>query len=41
MKTIKLKVEIEVPDDYVLDDGDWLLQDAVSDRFNYSTSLLK
>ena len=29
MKTIILKVEIEVPDDYVLDDEEWLLEDAM------------
>lgn len=29
MKTITLKVEIEVPDDYVLDDEEWLLEDAM------------
>lgn len=29
MKTITLKVEIEVPDDYELIDGEWLLDDAV------------
>ena len=28
MKIITLKVEIKVPDDYVLDDGEWLLEDA-------------
>ena len=29
MKTITLKVEIEVPDDYVLDDEEWLLENAI------------
>jgi len=29
MKTIILKVKIKVPDDYVLDDEVWLLEDAM------------
>jgi len=29
MKTITLKVKIKVPDDYVLDDEVWLLEDAM------------
>ena len=29
MKTITLKVKINVPDDYVLDDEEWLLEDAM------------
>ena len=29
MKTITLKVEIKVPDDYVMDDEGWLLEDAM------------
>lgn len=29
MKIITLKVEIKVPDDCVLDDGEWLLEDAM------------
>lgn len=29
MKTINLKVEIKVPDDFVLDDEEWLLEDAM------------
>lgn len=39
MKTINLKVEITVPDDYILDDIDWLLEDAVNGEFEYLTSL--
>ncbi|MBO7451721.1 MAG: hypothetical protein J6U54_15365 [Clostridiales bacterium] len=29
MKTITLKVKVKVPDDYVLDDEEWLLEDAM------------
>ena len=32
MKTITLKVEIEVPDNYVMDDEEWLLEDAMYDN---------
>lgn len=39
MKTINLNVKIKVPDDYILDDSDWLLEDAVSGEFEYSTSI--
>ena len=42
MKTIKLKVEIEVEDDYVLNEEDWLLEDAVlNGEYEYSVSLLE
>lgn len=42
MKKIILKVEIEVDDDYILDDADWLLEDAVAQgEYEYHTSLLK
>ena len=42
MKTITLKVEIEVEDDYILDNPDWLLEDAVArDEYEYSASLLE
>jgi len=29
MKIIKLKVTIQVPDDYTVDEPEWLLSDAV------------
>lgn len=32
MKTIVLKVEIKVPNDYVMDDEEWLLEDAINPR---------
>ena len=42
MKTIKLKVEIEVEDDYVLNEEDWLLEDVVlNGEYEYSVSLLE
>ena len=42
MKTITLKVKIEVDDDYILDNPDWLLQDAVAqDEYEYHASLLE
>lgn len=41
MKKVILKVEIEVDDDYILDDKDWLLEDAVQGKYEYYTSLLK
>lgn len=42
MKKIALKVEIEVDDDYVIDEEDWLLEDAVvHGRYEYYASLLK
>ena len=42
MKKVTLKVEIEVDDDYVLDEPDWLLLDTVVlDEYEYHTSLLK
>ena len=42
MKTIKLTVEIEVEDDYVLNEEDWLLEDAVlNGEYEYSVSLLE
>ena len=42
MKTITLKVEIEVEDDYVLNEEDWLLEDAIlQDKYDYDVSLLK
>jgi hypothetical protein len=31
MKTIELLVKIEVPDDYVMDEPEWLLEDSVRD----------
>lgn len=40
MKTINLKVEIIVPDDYVLDDSDWLLEDAINGEYEYSSCSL-
>ena len=40
--SITLKVKIEVNDDYILDNPDWLLQDAVAqDEYNYYASLLE
>ena len=42
MKTITLKIEIEVEDNYVLDEEQWLLEDVVlRDEYNYSVSLLE
>ena len=42
MKKITLTVEIEVDDDYVLDEPDCLLLDAVVlDEYEYHTSLYK
>ena len=42
MKKITLKVEIEVDDYYILDNPDWLLEDAVAqDEYEYHTSLLE
>ena len=42
MKKITLKVEIEVYDDYILDNEDQLLYDAVAqDEYEYHASLLE
>lgn len=42
MKKVILRVEIEVDDDYILDDADWLLEDAVAQgEYEYNVSLLK
>lgn len=42
MKKITLKVDIEVDDEYILDDPDWLLEDAVTQgKYEYYASLLK
>ena len=42
MKKIILKVEIEVDDDYILDEGEWLLEDAVAQgKYEYYVSLLR
>ena len=42
MKKITLKVEIKVEDNYVLDEEQWLLEDAVlRDEYDYSVSLLE
>lgn len=42
MAKITLKVEIEVDDNYVLDEEDWLLEDAVvHGDYEYHVSLLK
>ena len=42
MKKITLKVEIEVDDDYVIDEEDWLLEDAVEHgKYEYHASLLE
>ena len=35
MKKIVLKVKVEVPDDYVLDDPSWLMEDLNTSRFDY------
>jgi hypothetical protein len=32
MKTIKLKVTVQVPDNYEIDEPEWLLSDAVDYR---------
>ena len=36
MKKIVLKVTVEVPDDYVLDDSSWLLEDFNTSGFDYN-----
>ena len=36
MKKIVLKVTVEVPDDYVLDDPSWLLEDLDTSGFDYT-----
>ena len=36
MKKIVLKVTVEVPDDYVLDDPDWLMEDLNTSGFDYN-----
>ena len=42
MKKIILKVEIEVDDDYILDDENWLLEDVVArGKYEYYASLIK
>ena len=42
MKTITLKVEIKVEDDYILDEEHWLLEDAIlQDKYDYDVFLLK
>ena len=35
MKKIVLKVTVEVPDDYVLDDPSWLLENLNTSVFDY------
>lgn len=35
MKKIVLKVTVKVPDDYVLDDPDWLMEDLNTSGFDY------
>lgn len=35
MKKIVLKVTVEVPDDYVLDDPLWLMEDLNTSGFDY------
>lgn len=40
MKKIILKVEIEVDDDYILNEEEWLLEDAVAlGKYEYYVSL--
>ena len=42
MKKITLKVEIEVEDDYILDEENWLLEDVIlQGKYDYDVSLLK
>ena len=42
MKKIILKVEIEVDNNYILDNENWLLEDAVAQgKYEYYASLLK
>lgn len=42
MRTVTLKVEIEVEDDYVLNEEDWLLEDTVlNGKYEYYASLLE
>ena len=36
MKKIVLKVTVEVPDDYELDDPSWLLEDLDTSGFDYN-----
>ena len=42
MKKITLKVEIEVEDNYILNEENWLLEDAIlQGKYDYDVSLLK
>lgn len=42
MKKVILKVEIEVDDDYILNEEEWLLEDAVlKGEYNYYVSLME
>ena len=34
MKTIKLLVEVEVPDNYQVDEPVWTIEDAVQNRYD-------
>lgn len=38
MKKIELKVTIEVPDGYVMDDPEWLLDDVVRGSYDYTVN---
>ena len=42
MKKITLKVEIEVEDNYILNEENWLLEDSIlQGKYDYDVSLLK
>lgn len=41
MKKIVLKVTIEVPDDYIVGEPEWTLEEAVKGEYEYFTSILK
>lgn len=40
MKKIVLKVTVEVPDDYVLDDPSWLMEDLNTPGFDYDVECI-
>ena len=40
MKKIVLKVTVEVPDDYVLDDPFWLMEDLNTSGFDYDVECI-
>ncbi len=40
MKKIVLKVTVEVPDDYILDDSFWLMEDLSTSGFDYDVECI-